>query len=314
VTQGQSTDSPITPKYGLQYQINDRNMLYATAAKGFRAGGVNAQISQTICETFLNQIGITAADVPAAYRPDTVWSYELGGKFRPFDPLQLNLSLYEIDWSGIQATTTLGCGQSFTSNGKRARSKGAELQALYQPLSALSFYLNAAYTDAIYLDPVSGPTPTLPNVTPTPSFNAGDKFDIPPLQVSTGGQFERHLTSTLSGYLRVDYTYQNSYRSGATFGASGYGGNYFTQNHPSIDQVNLRLGVRFDNGLDLNAFVFNLLDREKQIVQGPLGRSDGRGACSPTSIDCSTYSSYNPFVAQLFQQPRRYGIQANYRF
>jgi len=78
--------------------------------------------------------------------------------------------------------------------------------------------------------------------------------------------------------------------------------------------VNLRLGVRFDNGLDLNAFVFNLLDREKQIVQGPLGRSDGRGACSPTSIDCSTYSSYNPFVAQLFQQPRRYGIQANYRF
>jgi iron complex outermembrane recepter protein len=314
VTQGQSTDSPITPKYGLQFQINDRNMLYATAAKGFRAGGVNAQISQTICETFLNQIGITAADVPTAYRPDTVWSYELGGKFRPFDALQVNLAVYEIDWTGIQATTTLGCGQSFTSNGKRARSKGAELQALYQPLQALNFYLNAAYTDASYVDPVSGPTPTLPNVTPTPSFNAGDKFDIPPLQVSTGGQFEQHLTSRLSGYLRLDYTYQNAYRAGATFGASGYGSNYFTQNHPSIDQVNLRLGVRFDNGLDLNAFVFNLLDREKQIVQGPVGMSDGRGACSPASIDCSIYSSYNPFVGQLFQAPRRYGIQANYRF
>jgi iron complex outermembrane recepter protein len=314
VTQGQSTDSPITPKYGLQYQITDRNMVYATAAKGFRAGGVNAQISQTICETFLEQIGITAADVPAAYRPDTVWSYELGGKFRPLNPLQVNLAVYEIDWSGIQATTTLGCGQSFTSNGKRARSKGAELQALYQPLSALSFYLNAAYTDAYYVDAVSGPTPTLPNVTPTPSFNAGDKFDIPPLQVSTGGQLEEHLASRVSGYLRLDYTYQNAYRAGATFGASGYGSNFFTQNHPSIDQLNLRLGVRFENGLDLNAFVFNLLDREKQIVQGIVGISDGRSACSPASLDCSIYSGYNPFVAQLFQTPRRYGLQANYRF
>jgi iron complex outermembrane recepter protein len=314
VTQGQSTDSPITPKYGLQYQITDRNMVYATAAKGFRAGGVNAQISQTICETFLAQIGITAADVPAAYRPDTVWSYELGGKFRPFDPLQVNFALYEIDWSGIQATTTLGCGQSFTSNGKRARSKGAELQALYQPLSALSFYLNAGYTDAYYVDPVSGPVPTLPNVTPTPSFNAGDKFDIPPLQVSTGAQFEQHLASRLNGYLRLDYSYQNAYRAGPTFGASGYGSNYFTQNHPSIDQLNLRIGVRFANGLDVNAFVFNLLDREKQIVQGILGISDGRSACSPASTTCGAYSGYNPFVGQLFQTPRRYGIQANYRF
>lgn len=314
VTQGQSTDSPITPKYGLQYQITDRNMVYATAAKGFRAGGVNAQISQTICETFLEQIGITAADVPAAYRPDTVWSYELGGKFRPFDPLQVNLALYEIDWSGIQATTTLGCGQSFTSNGKRARSKGAELQALYQPLTALSFYLNAGYTDAYYVDPVSGPVPTLPNVTPTPSFNAGDKFDIPPLQASTGAQFEQHLAGRLNGYLRLDYSYQNAYRAGPTFGASGYGSNYFTQNHPSIDQLNLRIGVRFANGLDVNAFVFNLLDREKQIVQGILGISDGRSACSPASTNCSTYSGYNPFVGQLFQTPRRYGIQANYRF
>ena len=314
VTQGQSTDSPVTPKYGLQYQIDERNMVYATAAKGFRAGGVNAQISQTICETFLEQIGITAADVPTAYRPDTVWSYEVGGKFRPVQPLQVNFALYEIDWSGIQATTTLGCGQSFTSNGKRARSKGAELQALYQPLRALSFYLNAGYTDAYYVDPVSGPTPTLPNVTPTSSFNAGDKFDIPPLQVSTGGQLDRQLAQRLNGYLRLDYTFQNAYRSGATFGTSGYGSNYFTQNHPSIDQLNLRVGVRFDSGFEVNAFVFNLLDREKQLVQGLTGLSDGRSACSPTSLTCATYSGYNPFVSQLFQAPRRYGIQANYRF
>ena len=47
--------------------------------------------------------------MPPDYKPDTVWSYELGGKFRLFDKLQLNLSAYRINWNGIQATTTLSC-------------------------------------------------------------------------------------------------------------------------------------------------------------------------------------------------------------
>ena len=261
VTQGHSTDSPFTPKYGLQYQINDQSLVYATASRGFRAGGVNAQISQTICQTALSQIGITASDVPPAYGPDTVWSYELGGKFRMFDKLQLNLSAYRINWNNIQATTTLSCGQGFTSNGRRAESKGGEAQLVYQPVRPLSFYLNAGYTDAFYVDPVTGPTPTLPGVTLTPSFNAGDKFNIPPIQASTGGELDLPFGSRFNSYLRIDYTYQNAYSSGATFGSSGYGGNYFTAHSPSQDQVNMRAGVRIENGLEVNLFVFNLLDR-----------------------------------------------------
>ena len=314
VTQGHSTDSPFTPKYGLEYQIDDRNMVYATAARGFRAGGVNAQISQTICETALNQIGITATDVPPAYRPDTVWSYELGGKFRLLDKLQLNLSAYRINWNGIQATTTLSCGQGFTSNGGRAESKGAEAQLVFQPLRQLSFYLNAGYTDAFYVDPVKGPVPTLPGVSPTPSFNAGDKFNIPPFQASTGGELDLPFGSRVNSYLRLDYTYQNAYDSGATFGSSGYGSNYFTGHSPSQDQVNLRVGARWDSGLDLNVFVFNLFDREKQLNAPLTGFSDGRGSCSATSVNCSSYISYNPFVTQLFQAPRRFGVQLNYKF
>jgi iron complex outermembrane recepter protein len=314
VTQGHSTDSPFTPKYGLQYQLNDQSMVYATASRGFRAGGVNAQISQTICETALNQIGITASDVPAAYKPDTVWSYELGGKFRLFEKLQLNLAAYRINWNGIQATTTLSCGQGFTSNGGRAESKGAEAQLVFQPLHQLSFYLNAGYTDAFYVDPVKGPVPTLPGVSPTPSFNPGDKFNIPPFQASTGGEFDLPFSSRFDSFLRIDYTYQNAYNSGATFGSSGYGSNYFTGHSPSQDQVNLRVGVRLDSRLDVNVFVFNLLDREKQLNAPLTGINDGRGSCSASSINCSSYLSYNPFVTQLYQAPRRFGVQFNYKY
>ncbi|HEY6922106.1 MAG TPA: hypothetical protein VI653_01465 [Steroidobacteraceae bacterium] len=57
--------------------------------------------------------------------------------------------------------------------------------------------------------------------------------------------------------------------------------------------------------MDVNVFVFNLLDREKQLNAPLTGINDGRGLCAASSINCSTYLSYNPFVTQLRQAPRR---------
>ena len=322
VTQGHSSDSPLTPKYGLEYQLNDQSMIYATAARGFRAGGVNAQISQTICQTALSQIGITATDVPAAYKPDTVWSYELGGKFRLFDKLQLNLAAYRINWNDIQATTTLSCGQGFTSNGRRAESKGAEAQLVYQPIRPLSFYLNAGYTDAFYVDPVTGPPPTLPGVSSATELQRGRQVQHPAIP----GEHRRRVrpavalatapTATCGSTTR----YQNAYNSGATFGSSGYGGsNYFAGHSPSQDQVNLRVGARWASGLDVNVFVFNLLDREK-LLDAPLSPPAGvasatvaarahRAASIARSI-CHTARLWDSST----QAPRRFGVQFNYKF
>lgn len=314
LTTGKSSDEPVTPKVGLEYQFTDTRRVYATASKGFRAGGVSSQISQTICQTALDGLGITAADIPPAFDPDTVWSYELGSKLRLLDgTLQLNVAAFRIDWDDIQATTVLSCGQGFTSNGGQARSEGGEIQLQYRPLNDLNLYLNASYTDAYYVDPVTGPSGPNATAPPRPSFNAGDKFDIPPLQLSAGAQFNFTLAQRWESYVRLDGTYQNSYVAGATFGSSGYGTNYFTRNNPSRQQLNLRTGVNFGNGLDVNLFVQNLLDEDKLIA----GFGDGRGQCSSVvdnGSDCSVYTSYNPFVNQTFQTPRRIGLQATYKF
>ncbi len=157
LTAGKSSDKPLTPKVGLQYQITDDKMVYASGSKGFRAGGVSSQVSQTICQTALDNLGITAADIPPAFGPDTVWSYELGGKFRLFNRLQLNLAAFRIDWKDVQVTTTLTCGQGFTANGGKARSEGGEMSLEYRPIDPLYLYVNASYIDAHYVDPVTGP-------------------------------------------------------------------------------------------------------------------------------------------------------------
>ena len=117
----------------MQFQLTDDKMIYATAGKGFRAGGVSSQVVADHLPDLLDTLGITAAEIPPAFKSDTVKSYELGGKFRLFERLQVNLAAFRIDWEDVQATTTLGCGQGFTSNGGKARSQGGELSVQFRP-------------------------------------------------------------------------------------------------------------------------------------------------------------------------------------
>jgi outer membrane receptor protein involved in Fe transport len=128
--------------------------------------------------------------------------------------------------------------------------------------------------------------------------------------MSYGAQYDFVMGNGLDSYVRLDGTYQHRYSSGATFGSSGYGANYFLRENPTREQLNLRAGVRLYNGLDINVFVLNVLNEDKLIA----GFGDGRGACSATSQNCSVYTTYNPFVAQTFQTPRRIGLQVNYKF
>jgi iron complex outermembrane receptor protein len=309
LVEGKASEKPVTPKVGLQYNFADDKMVYATAAKGFRAGGVNPAISPTFCAQALDQLGLTATDIPLSFDADTVWSYELGSKFRLWEVMQVNVAAFRIDWEDIQATTTLSCGQGFTKGGGKARSEGAELSVQYRPNASWNMYLYASYTDAYYVDPVRAPTGANATTTPAPSFNAGDKFDIPPFSMSAGVTYDFNIAE-IPTYVRLDGTYQDDYIAGATFGASGFGSNYFNRYNVSRQQLNLRAGMRFGNGLDVNVFVNNLTNEDKLIA----GRGDGRGQCSAASIDCATYSSYSPFVAQTYQTPRVFGLQANYRF
>jgi len=314
LTSGKSSDKPITPKAGVQYNFTEDKMVYASAGKGFRAGGVSSQVSQTICQTALDNLGITAADIPPAFGPDTVWSYELGGKFRLFNRLQINLAAFRIDWKDVQVTTTLTCGQGFTANGGKARSEGGEMSVEYRPIDPLYLYMNASYIDAHYIDPVTGPVGQNATVQPVPSLNAGDKFNVPPFSMSMGAQVNFSMPGDVRSYVRLDGTYQNQYVAGATFGSSGYPANFFTRNNPSRTLLNLRGGVTMDNGLDVSLFVQNLLNKDTLLD----GFGDGRGCTPPAgqaqTANCSNYGTYSPFVAQTYEQPRRYGVQLNYKF
>jgi iron complex outermembrane recepter protein len=85
---GNQSDHKITWKVGANYQITPRDMVYASVATGFKAGGFN---------DFDPSTGTTAA-----YRPESLTAYEIGYKGKPLPGLSFGSSLYYYDYSADQ--------------------------------------------------------------------------------------------------------------------------------------------------------------------------------------------------------------------
>jgi iron complex outermembrane receptor protein len=303
---GKADANPVTPKFGIEYDFSPADLVYFTAAQGFRAGGANSPISPAVCNIGLALYGITADQVPSSYQPDSVWSYEVGDKMRLMDgKMQLNTALYRIDWSNIQATITPPCGQGFVINGGRAQSQGVDFQGQYRPIPPLTLGLNVGFDDAKYIDPVSGPlgaAPGRPN-----AINAGDHFPIPPWQLSASARYDFEVVR-LPAYVRLDYQWQSGYQNPGTFGVAAY--NPYTLDAGGLDQLNGRLGIAFNNW-DLNIYANNIIDRNEKVGNAGDGVSQCTTAGGPS---CAAYNNFNPFVSQAYQMPRVVGVQANYRF
>ena len=308
-TTGHGKDTPTTPKLGLQYELRTGSMVYANAAKGFRAGGVNVALNPQVCTAGLALFGLTINDIPPQYGPDTVISYELGGKFRLQDGrLQVNAALYQIDWNDIQITNSAqGCGQNWNSNGGKARSTGVDLQVDYRPVDTLTLNLSVGTTNAKYREPVLGPKPTTAGVTQSVSALAGDPLGVADLSGNAGLRYDFGLAGR-KAFARLDYLYTGAYTRGTSYGTANY--NPFTREVPSQYTLNARLGTTIERW-DLSLYAQNLTNNRQ--VTGNAG--NGRGGCSSTAgPDCSTYTLFNPFVGVARLKPRVVGLQAGYKF
>ncbi len=137
-----ATFEKLTWRVGLDYQVTDDNLLYASASTGFNSGGFNG--SQA-----------AAALGRETFAPQTVTAFEIGSKNRFADnTIQLNLSAFYNRYNSLQEQRQIPTGNttlSIIENSGKARSYGLEAEAVWQPVNALTFnasfaYLNAKYT------------------------------------------------------------------------------------------------------------------------------------------------------------------------
>ena len=264
---GIQKEEPITPKFGVTYSIDDNNLVYATASKGFRVGGANKPIPVTTdgCREDLASFGLDRQIGP--YDADSVWSYEIGSKStRLFGgKLQLFTSAYYLKWNNIQQPLPLPrCGFIFIGNLGSAVSVGGDVQ--FQAALTDYFQLSGsvAYNDAYYDKTLLGPPG--PGGTPSTLVSEGNGLGGAPWTVVMSADFNGDVFGK-EGYANITYTYnsRNKRRLPAQDPRTlSYDPEAFQVG--ATDLLNVRAGVRM-SGFDLSVFVNNLTDESPLLYR-----------------------------------------------
>ena len=266
-----------TPKFGIQYQVTPATLLYATYAKGFKAGGFDA--------------GTAPAFVGLGFAPEKLTDYEGGIKTTLFDRrLRLALSGFYYDYTDLQVQQPSGVAQLITTNAGRARAYGAEAEFTALVTDAFTIEGNAAWLHARYTEYL-GPDPALPGPNPLVPLI----FDFEGNRLNNAPDF--------TAFLAASYRWDLSSGNLVVRGEGNYSSKYFFSpgNIPLLGQsayakANAFVTYTSNDGWHATAFVRNITDKTTVAFAAPASALLG----SPAQ------GGYDP--------PRTYGVELGYRF
>jgi outer membrane receptor protein involved in Fe transport len=237
----------LTPKAVIAYDVSASTTVYASAAEGFRDGGVNRPVPIPLCSADLAGLGLTQA--PTDYKSDKLWSYELGVKSRALqNSIVMTGALYDIRWSNIQTDIILPtCTFDIKDNIGSAESKGVEAQIDARVGDHVALTLGGNYTSAKIVEPV-----TLLGV------EKGDHVPgVPDYSINTSAEYTQPFDFGARGSVRV-----NAQWIGRSQGTIIHNDPDF--NRPSYFVMGASGGVRWGN-CDVSLFIANLLNDDKAI-------------------------------------------------
>ncbi|MGV3730605.1 MAG: TonB-dependent receptor domain-containing protein [Sphingopyxis sp.] len=233
------------PRFSIAWHPAPRTTLYASAAKGFRAGQLQPNTSRALA-------GPLGIDLPAALAQDSIWSYEVGGKAELLDrTLTVEAALFYSDWKDVTVRIPIGdSGFNGLINSKGTTTKGAELSFVFAPVSGLSLTAGGSYVDATY----AGAVPD------TGIVEGALVDDIAKFTAHTAIDYRTELAGDFEGFARISWQHSSPRRFVA-----------FPGNLPgdAIDRIDARIGVDV-GGLLIALFADNL--------------GDDRGAASYRSV------------------------------
>ena len=264
------------PRVVLKYQLNDNHMLYANYSEGTLPGGFNPEVASKL--TTPEQISTFNADTPGigeTYEEETLKNYEAGWKYSSNDGrLAMNLAVFHMertdqvysgfgvipadvscsgdtDGDGIPNTET--CTVAFSGNGTSSDIDGLEIDFNYRALDSLLLQAAVGYTKAEISDfPANG--------------DCGDFNDVFGPGLSCAGQQAARYPEWI-GSLIATYDFDTPMGGAYARGEFFYTGWYYDEvtnltKIPDATELNIRVGLRMDNGISLEAYVSNLTDED----------------------------------------------------
>jgi iron complex outermembrane receptor protein len=201
----------LSPQFAASYRLTPEHTGYASAARGYKAGGFNP----------------AALPGSEAYGEEHAWHIEAGWKSSlAAGKIAANAALFHINWDDLQLNVPNAFvpGQFYIANVGGARSTGVELDVTARPrpdvdVFAAFGFTNARFSDGTTANGVDVSDNRLPY---TPDYTA-----------TFGGQMTRAITSAINGYGRAEIVLTGTFQYDE--------GNTQSQERYSI--VNLRAGA-----------------------------------------------------------------------
>lgn len=156
------------PKAVLKYEFHKDSYIYASASRGYKAGGHNIQIFADLLQealeaNMMSQMppsmgggratgNTTPVNDRISYKPEYSWNYELGGQADIIaNTLSANFALYYMDIRDVQITQFVNNrGGRMVSNAGKAESKGFELGLKARPCKGFYLFANYGLADATF--------------------------------------------------------------------------------------------------------------------------------------------------------------------
>lgn len=277
--------SKVTWRVGVDADLNDHTMAYASVATGYKAGAFNdgCEIGKTIGGVLCTvDNGGRPAD-ELYYQPETLTAYEMGIKGRlAGNLLSYDLAAFWYDYTNMQVGTVSyysGAATSTTLNAAKARVKGIEASTILTPDARNRLALNLNWLDAKYRKWVVDETEGIDN---------------------SGLPLSRSPKWTGS----VDYTYTLPLANGGSLVANGrfkVSSKYYLVGTSTITPFLQPGYTRTDLSLTYNA------PGDSWFIQ-----VYGRNLENKIQVTASTY--FAGALAIIPSDPRTYGVRAGLKF
>jgi iron complex outermembrane recepter protein len=293
-------DTGFLHRLNATYRFNDDIMVYATASRGFRPGGINRR-----------------GTLPP-YRADFINNYEAGFKTSWLDNrLRFNGAIYQLDWNDVQLSFLGANGLTEIRNAADARIRGFELDLYARPITGLSLSAGLAHNDAeTTSDFCRFPNRAFDCTIPEPDSNRDDDLLPEENSVVAPAGTRLPITAKWKGNALARYEFPIAgfdahLQAGAVYEGSRTADlrpleNSIFGNLPSYTTVDVSAGLKSDRW-SAELFVRNLFDENGQVVRSiqcvetVCGDPDGQ-----TAIGGKVYT----FVIQ----PRTIGLKVGTKF
>ena len=277
-----ATFSSWTPKFGAQFQITPRVLLYASYAQGFKSGGYDVGVA-----------------TPAPYRPERLTSYETGLKSTlAGGNIRANITGFYYNYTDLQVQQVVGLAVQ-TSNAATAKVYGVEGEFSFLLSPAFEIDASGSWTHARYSH-FCGADGARPNIV-TPASCAINGV-LPPSSADFGGNT---LTNAPDWRAYTAAQYTQAIGSGSLIfrGELEYSGRFFFQpdNFSFLSQspyakVDLSLTYKSSARWQVRAFAKNIAD-----------------ITTKTSALVATSLIGSPIIGSL-APPRTFGGQLTFKF